>query len=172
MNTVPGDGVPLGAEEVLVVDRSADRVVDFGMVVDEVGQGELLAVKAFVRPGPAEPYMPRRDAGALVEVVGVEPAQGARLHPGTALGNQPDTSAEQPHEARDRGNGIVHFRRGEHGGLVTGEEGRVASVGVAGAVDDYPAYIDAQAGLAAAVIWMHEPSLPGWDGGRNYRSLT
>ena len=73
MYAVVGDGLALGAEEVLIVHGSADGRVNLGMVVHEVSQAQLLAVDALVLPGSAEPDVISGYSGTAAEVVTFQP---------------------------------------------------------------------------------------------------
>src|ERR1700730_11129836 len=113
VDAVARDRLGLGSEEVLVFHGPDERGVYLGVIVDEVGQAQFLAVGALVEPGPAEADMLGRQRDAPVEVMTVQPAQGAGLHSGSALGDQPDPAAEQTYQAGDGLHGPGHLRSGE-----------------------------------------------------------
>jgi hypothetical protein len=60
--------------------RPVDGCVHVGPVVYEVGQLQFDAVHPLLGPDTAEPHVLAGHAGAVVEVVSVEPAQGALLY--------------------------------------------------------------------------------------------
>jgi hypothetical protein len=159
VDAVLGHQLRLRAKEVLVVNRAADGGVHLRAVIDEVRQLQFLAVQALALAGQAEPDMPLADAGAAVEVMAGQPAQGTRLNPGTAFGHQPHPAAEQAAQAGDRRHAAVHFGCGEQRGLVSLEERGVAAPRVGRAADDDPADIDAEAGLAAGRNGAHVSSM-------------
>lgn len=159
MDAIAGHGFGLRAEEVLEVNRAEDRFVNFGMIIDEVRQPEFFAVDPLFRAGEAEAHVGPRQAGALVEVVRLKPAQRAVLDSRPALRHQPDAAVEQAGQAGDRRHAAVHLGGGEHRGLVALEERGIAPGGVRRAVDDDLADVDPETRRPAHTISMFRRSV-------------
>jgi hypothetical protein len=84
----------LRAEQVEVGHQAPQRGVDVETVVDHVRDAEFRAVTGLVGPLPAEPYVAGVHAGALVEMMALQPLQGPPLDALAALGDHPGAPAE------------------------------------------------------------------------------
>lgn len=88
------------AEEEEVGHRSTQPLVHFEAVIDHMGDSQFGAVPSLIGTFTTEAHIFPLDAGLPVEVVMIEPLQGAFLHSRAAFGDHPRPSFEPGHQPR------------------------------------------------------------------------